>query len=497
MPTMRRSIKFLLGNEPRELTAVDPTATVLDYLRLEERRCGTKEGCAEGDCGACTVVVGSLEANDKGGDIQYRAVNACIQFLHSLDGKQLITVEDLRQANGSLHPVQQAMVQEHGSQCGFCTPGFVMSLFALYQQGDTPDQNEIEDSLAGNLCRCTGYGPIVAAAKSMHSIAGDADAFADEAAAALKTLQDDATIHIEGPDGRTLYAPATTNALAALLIDHPDATVVAGATDVGLWVTKRMQTPDPVISLGRASELAAITETDTDITIGAMATYEDALPVLAGLSASLGEVVRRIGSTQIRNAGTIGGNIANGSPIGDMPPPLIALSATLSLRHGEERRAMALEDFFIDYGKQDLKPGEFVEGVMVPRPTDDVFFRCYKVSKRFDQDISAVLGAIAITIKDGTVTDARIAYGGMAAIPKRAASAEAALIGQTWSEAGIKTAMGTLPDDFSPIDDMRASADYRMKVARNLLMRAWLDYENDEDLSIPAKRRLGRRVDRA
>ncbi len=481
---MRNSIKFLLGSEPRELSGIDPTLTVLDYLQQTERRTGTKEGCCEGDCGACTVVV----ARPQGDGLQYRAVNACIMLAASLDGCQLLTVEDLAGTDGRLHPVQQAMVAAHGSQCGFCTPGFVMSLFALYQEADSaPEVEEVNDALAGNLCRCTGYGPIITAARTMHDLAASepgkaADKFAGESEAtlaALRSIADEETIHIQGPDGRVLYAPASVDALADLLAEHPDATLVAGATDVGLWITKALQKLDTVIWLGRIAALRGVRETDAGLEIGAMTSYSDAAAAIAALYPDFGEVIRRLGSVPVRNAGTIGGNIANGSPIGDTLPPLIAAGATLILRQGKTRRSLKLENFFIGYGKQDLKAGEFVESVILPLPAPDTRLYCYKISKRFDQDISAVLGAFSLKVVEGKVEAARIAYGGMAATPKRASAAEAALVGTDWTREAVEQAIAALQQDFTPLDDMRASAQYRMQVAGNLLLKAWLESQGD------------------
>ena len=479
---MRQSIKFLLGDEPRELGSFDPTMTVLDYLRIEEHRTGTKEGCAEGDCGACTVVVGSLE----GQKIRYQAVNSCIQFLPTLDGRQLISVEDLQDTSGALHPVQIAMVRENASQCGFCTPGFVMSLFALYHQqavaGQAPELETINDVLAGNLCRCTGYGPIIEAARSMHERADGPDHFernSEATVAALRAIQDDETIHLTGPDGRQSWAPTTTDGLAEILAKHPEATLVAGATDVGLWVTKAQRRLDPVIFLDRLGEMKQVNETVTAIEIGAAVTYTDAERMIANHYPDFSEIIRRLGSPPVRNVGTIGGNIANGSPIGDSMPPLIAAGATLVLRRGGERRELPLEDFFIDYDKQDLKSGEFVETITLPKPAPGSRLYCYKISKRFDQDISAILGAFNLTIHAGKVASVRIAFGGMAATPRRASGAEAALQGKDWTRETVDRAVVALASDFTPIDDLRASAAYRMQVAGNLLVKAYLEAQGD------------------
>ena len=480
---MRETLRFLLGDRLVEIASCDPTLTVLDWLRLDQRMTGTKEGCAEGDCGACTVVVGRLDR----GRMRYEAINACIRFLPTLDGCQLLTVEHLKGADGGLHPVQQAMVECHGSQCGFCTPGFVMSLLALRLNEAEPSVGRIEDALAGNLCRCTGYEPIIAAGRRMDEIAPrEADRFLLERAAVaarLAALNDAETLALQGEAGR-FYAPATVEALAELVAAHPQATLVAGATDVGLWVTKAMKRLDPVIYLGRIEALRAITDEGDHLRFGAMANNIDAREALAALSPQLDELMRRFGGEQVRNAGTIGGNIANGSPIGDLPPALIALDATLVLAQraeaGIERRTIRLESFFIEYRKQDRRTGEFVEAVLVPKLADGVLFHASKVSKRFDEDISAVCGAFRLRLgPDGLIGEARLAYGGMAGIPKRAASAEAALVGQRWSEAAVGAAIAALPQDFTPLDDMRASAHYRLRIAGNLLRRFLIEATED------------------
>ena len=467
---MRDRVRFLLGHELRELDRVDPTQTVLDWLRSAERRTGTKEGCNEGDCGACTVVV----ARPENGRLTYRAVNACIQFVATLDGCQLLTVEDLKGTDGTLHPVQQAMVDCHGSQCGFCTPGFVMSMWTLTRTAETlPSEEAIDDALAGNLCRCTGYAPIVRAMRQAYAAEPRRDAietFAADTCARLEALADTETL-VVGDGERRFVAPATVEALAELLLAEPNATIVAGNTDVGLWVTKQMRRLDSVVYIGRVRELQTIDDSGETIEIGAGVSHADAMGVLARHYPDMGEMWRRFASTQIRNAGTVGGNVANGSPIGDGSPALIAAGAILHLRRGDERRSMPIEDFFVAYGKQDRRPGEFVERISVPKPRTGNRYRVYKISKRFDQDISAVLGAFQIRLDGEQVSEARLAYGGMAATPKRAANAEAALVGQPWTAASVEAAMAALERDFSPLTDMRASAGYRLKVARNLLRR--------------------------
>jgi xanthine dehydrogenase small subunit len=472
----RNHILFLLGNERQEIRDIDPTMTVLDWLRLARRMNGTKEGCAEGDCGACTVVIGRPDGNR----VSYEPVNACIRFMPTLDGCHVLTVEHLRRPDGRLHPVQQAMVECHGSQCGFCTPGFVMSLLALYLNEERPDNDRIRDALAGNLCRCTGYAPIIAAAKRMFALKDEAEnpsplplsVEANELVRLGETASD--TIVLAFGE-RRFIAPATSDALATILLETPQAVIVAGATDVGLWVTKQLRVLGDVVYIGRIQEMRRITETPEAIAIGAGATFEDALPILGRHYPDLGELIRRVGGWQVRTVGTIGGNIANGSPIGDSPPALIAIGATLVLRRGKERRSLPLEDYFIDYGKQDRRPGEFIETILVPKPRQGIDFRAYKISKRFDQDISALCGAFLIERTDGVVTAARIAFGGMAGTPKRAQLAETALIGQPWTAATITAAMDALCQDFQPLTDWRASARYRTKVAANLLMKFYLE----------------------
>jgi xanthine dehydrogenase small subunit len=450
-------IRFLLDGEAIEADA-DATGTVLDYLRYALRRTGSKEGCAEGDCGACTVLIGEL-AGDR---VEWRAVNSCILFLPMLDGKALRTVESL----GGDHPVQRELVERHGSQCGFCTPGFVMSLYGRSLGALGTRDVPVGDVIAGNLCRCTGYGPILAAGEAV-PVAAEED---EGLIAALQALQ-------------PAYGhPATAEELADLLVAHPGTRIVAGATDVGLWVTKQLRDLGPTVFIGDIADLRQIEESPEALTLGAAVRYSDAREALARLHPDLGELVRRIGGVQVRNAGTIGGNIANGSPIGDMPPALIALRAELTLRRGAERRTIALEDFFLSYGKQDLAPGEFVESVRIPRPAPNTLVRIVKLSKRFDSDISGVCGAFTLRIEGSIVTEARVAFGGMAGIPARAPGCEAALTGQAWTEATVEAAAQALAQDYEPLDDLRGSSAYRREVAANLLRRIWA--EQHEPVSV-------------
>ena len=486
-------IRFLLDGEVIEVADDNPQSTALDLIRYRLRRTGTKEGCAEGDCGACTVLLGELapalapapnpfvlsevearsdrtpfdyaqgERSGVGEDkILWRAVNACILFTPMLDGKALKTVESLSAPNAPLHPVQREMVERHGSQCGFCTPGFVMSLYGRSVGALGTAGTPVADVISGNLCRCTGYGPILASGEAVPAAPHDDAA----TIATLKAFETDG-------QGADWFAPKTADQLAALLLEHPKARIVAGATDVGLWVTKQHRDLGTMIFIGDVSDLRQVTETEVGLTLGAAVRYSEAHDALARLHPDLGELIRRIAGLQVRNAGTIGGNIANGSPIGDTPPALIALGATLTLRKRDTRRMIPLEDYFIRYGVQDRAESEFVESVHIPRPAPATLVRIIKLSKRFDSDITAVLGAFALTIEQGMVTHARIAFGGMAGTPARARNAETALIGQPWSEATVEAAAQALASDYTPLDDLRASAAYRRQVAANLLRRLW------------------------
>ena len=469
---MADAIEFILNGERRAISNVAPTMTALDWLRTEEFACGTKEGCAEGDCGACTVVLGDAEA----GRMRYQAVNSCLVMLGQLAGKQVLTVEGLADADGAPHPVQQALVDTDGSQCGFCTPGFVMAMFAFFHSGEgTDDDATIHDMLAGNLCRCTGYRPIVDAVKRAANASGDR--FTDVEKASIEAL--DALSARTGDayeaTSQSFHTPRSLAELLQVRAEHPDAYVLAGGTDLGLLVSKERQALDTVIHVSGVDELKYVRRTETHLEIGAAATYTDALPEIDALYPSMAAMIRRIGSRQIRNLGTICGNVGNASPIGDTPPCLIALDATLVLNSAQGgRREIAIEDFFLDYRKTDLGAGEIIEAVRIPHMAENQAFHVYKVSKRFDQDISAVLGAFRIALDGDTVADARIAYGGMAATPKRAKACEAALAGKPWTEETAAEGAAAVATDFAPIGDFRASAAYRATVAGNLVRRLHL-----------------------
>jgi xanthine dehydrogenase small subunit len=485
------TVRFVLDGRLIEVPNPDPTRTVLKFLREDLRRIGTKEGCAEGDCGACTVVVAELDRQSDG--LRLRAINSCIQFLPTLDGKELITVESLRGKDGALHPVQQAMVDCHGSQCGFCTPGFVMSLFALYKTNAAPSRRHIDETLSGNLCRCTGYSPIIKAAGEMYRVAEsrgsagdwlttpcgqDDDAGSRKRAAMLRSLERPDSLAIEHA-GRLFFAPRSVPEMARLVAKHPDAVILAGGTDVGLWVTKQLRELETVIYSGNVPELKDVSVSGTHIEIGAAVTLTDAMPAILGHYPELEELLLRFASPPIRNAGTLGGNIANGSPIGDSMPALLVLDSGLVLRDGDGRRELPLSDFYTGYQKTAKKPGEMLERIRIPLPEVNSVLRSYKVSKRFDQDITAVCGAYRVKLEErpeGTrVSEPRIAYGGLAATPSRAAGAEQVLDGAAWNEQTVRQAMAALDFDFEPITDMRASKAYRKLVAQNLLYRFFLE----------------------
>lgn len=471
-------IQFLLNQTLRTEHALDPNLTVLNYLREHVGKPGTKEGCASGDCGACTVVVGELSTDSEGREqLRYRSLNSCLTFVASLHGKQLISVEDLKH-QGQLHSVQKAMVECHGSQCGFCTPGFVMSLFALQKNSSEANAHQAHEALAGNLCRCTGYRPILAAAEQACS-QPQPDQFDQrqaETIALLRTIAPTETGELNSGDKRCLV-PLTVSDLAALYDAYPQARLLAGGTDLALEVTQFHRPLPVMIYVGNIAEMKRIEHFEDRLEIGAATSLTDCYTALTAEYPDFGELLHRFASLQIRNQGTLGGNIGNASPIGDAPPLLIALGAQIVLCKGETRRTLALEDYFIDYRVTARQESEFIEKVIVPKANARQAFRAYKVSKRLDDDISAVCAAFRLHVENGAIVDARVAFGGMAAIPKRAAACEQALIGAPWTSATVERACAALANDFTPLSDFRASKEYRLLSAQNLLRKCFIELQ--------------------
>ena len=474
-------IKFLQNESIRVVDDICPNTTVLEYLRSHESKSGTKEGCASGDCGACTVVVAEID----GEDIAYKSINSCIAPIGTLHGKQLITVEDLAN-DDSLHCVQQAMVDCHGSQCGFCTPGFIMSLFALYQSKSEFGTHECDEYLGGNLCRCTGYQPILNAAKKISNNERN-DKFIqnkERTMTTLKALNDPNRFISLTHNDKQFYWPQSKQQLTDLLSENPHARLCAGSTDLALEITQQHKTLPTLIYTGAVSELTLIEVSSAYVEIGGAVTYEQAMPVLQELYPDLVKILLRLGSKQIRNVATFGGNIGNASPIGDTPPCFIALGADIVLDKQGEERTMPLEDYFIDYKKTRLQPGEYISLIRVPKLQVNQLFKTYKISKRIDDDISAVAAAFKLTFEHENgqclVSDARISFGGMAGVPKRSSQAEKVLNGSVWDECTVSRAMAAMEEDFSPMSDVRASSAYRMQVAKNLLYKCYLE-SLDED----------------
>jgi xanthine dehydrogenase small subunit len=476
------AVQFLLNGKPCSADNAPPSMTVLDWLRTRARLTGTKEGCAEGDCGACTIVLGRR----LDGSVQFQAVNSCLMMLPQIDNCALLTVEGLAAADGALHPVQQALVDTDATQCGFCTPGFVMAMFAFHHGGEPADSTIVHEALAGNLCRCTGYRPIIDAGERMFALPA-APLDAAPVRAALATLRESAPLHSVGPDGGEFLAPRTLAEFAAARLADADAHVLAGSTDIGLWVNKLFRELPRLLYVGAVAELTRIEVQGGVLSIGAAASLEDAWRALVARWPPLAEVWLRFAGVPLRHTGTMGGNVANGSPIGDSAPVLMALDATLLLRRGDATRRVPLADFYTGYMQSVLAPGEFVQAIEVPLG-DAAAVRAYKVSKRFDCDISAVCAGLAIARDAGITSAARLAFGGMAATVQRARGAEAALVGRPWDERALAAAQAALASDFAPLTDMRASAGYRLQVAQNLLTRFWLETRADAPLAPAAPR---------
>ena len=482
MTPVTNTVRFVLDGRIVEAQGERRTTTVLDYLREQLHRTGTKEGCAEGDCGACVVLVGELNA--AGDAVHYRSVNACMQLLPTLDGKSVKTVESLARPDGTLHPVQEAMVGCHGSQCGFCTPGIVMSLAGLLQTVASPGRQTINDALSGNLCRCTGYKPIVDAA--LVAAQAPREQLRIDDAADLPLLREirratEPTYSLDGDivvqpvvrtrKGNEFVSPATLAEVADYLQSHPQATLLAGSTEIGLQVNKQFRRPEHIVYLGNVAELRRIEVQGDAWRIGAAVPIADIEPLMADAWPDFAEVLRRFGSPPIRATATLAGNIANGSPIGDSMPCLMALGASLVLRRGNKTRTVPLDAFYTGQKSNVLVPGEFIEAVLLPRPAAGVVFRAHKVSKRFEQDISATCAAIRYRLRDGRLSDVRLAYNGLAPAPCRAPKIEAVLEGRAPEAVSAEALDAAIAASFTARDGLRATWAYRSLVARNLVLQ--------------------------
>ena len=465
------TLRFVLGHRPHALPDVAPDRTLLDVLREDLRCTAVKEGCASGDCGACTVAVAEAE---EGGRLHWRAINSCIRLAHSVEGMAVFTAEDIAGEGGRLHPAQRAMLECHGSQCGFCTPGFVMSLFTLHRQRDgaAVSRGDALHALSGNLCRCTGYRPILDAAQTMHHWP---DVPLDESGLLqqLKLLAQDGRAPVADSASNFYATPTTLSELLRLRAAHPQALIAAGTTDVGLWVTKQHRRFGQIIDVTRVTELRRIERGAHSLSIGAAASLTEAFDALAESRPQLKPFFDRFAGLPVRESGTLGGNVANGSPIGDSMPLLIALGATLVLASTRGERTLPIEDFYLAYRKTALAPDEVLARIEVPQPTPHEWLRADKISKRFEDDISAVCLAVALQVEDGVIHSARIGAGGVAAVPARAMQTEAALAGQQCAEAIFDAAATVLEAEFKPLSDMRASSAYRRAVLGNLLRRGW------------------------
>ena len=469
------SIKFILREKIYELQNPDPNETILNYIRLKLKKTGTKEGCAEGGCGACTVVLGELKKNN----IIYKAINSCITFVPTLEGKQLLIVEDLALKNGDLHPVQKAMVNFHGSQCGFCTPGFVMSLFAMYKNHSSYNNQIIQDSISGNLCRCTGYRPIVDAAKSLNNNS-KSDQFKKNEKKTITLLKKIKQQNISiNKSNKKYFAPRTISELKKVIKKYPNAKLLSGGTDMSLIVTKEKKDINNIIYLNSIDELNYIKENSAYIEVGATTSLRKFESFIKKYYADFHNILKRYGSIQIRNVATIAGNIATASPIGDTLPLLLSLDARVVLQNLNKITVLPLKNFFIGYRKTKLKKGQFINSIRIPIFKKNIF-KAYKISKRIDDDISSVCASFNLEIVNKKIKNIKIAYGGMAPIPKRAINCEKILLNSNLSEEIIIKAKKTLEKDFKPIGDMRASKNYRMEVAKNLLMKCFLEIKNNK-----------------
>ena len=469
------TIRFVWENKIHSISDLDSNETILNYVRLKLKKTGTKEGCAEGGCGACAVVLGELKNNK----IIYKAINSCISFLPSLEGKQLILVEDLVLKNGTLHTVQNAMIKYHGSQCGFCTPGFVMSLFAMYKNFSSYNKENIQDSISGNLCRCTGYRPILDAGKSLNNIKGS-DQFDKNKKKTINLLKKINSENISLKNGNKKYfSPKNISELIKNIKENPNSIFLSGGTDLSLNVTKERKNINNIISLNSVKELKFIKKKNSNIEVGAATPLIEFESFIKKYYPDFNTILKRYGSIQIRNVGTIAGNIATASPIGDTLPLLLSLDAKVVLQKMSKKTILPLKNFFISYRKTKLKKGQFIHSIIIPIFKSNIF-KAYKISKRIDDDISSVCASFNLEINNKKIKNIKIAYGGMAPIPKRATNCEKTLINSTLTEENFEKAKKKLEKDFNPINDMRATKDYRMEVAKNLLMKCFIEIKKNK-----------------
>ena len=468
-----QKVQFLFSGKIFELNNPDPNQTLLNFIRTELKKTGTKEGCAEGGCGACTVVIGELKNNK----IIYKAINSCITFVPYLHGKQLLVVESLSNTNGSPHPVQDAMVKFHGSQCGFCTPGFVMSLFSMYKNHSTYSSELIMDAISGNLCRCTGYRPIIDAAKSLNKIK-NVDSFSKNKKNLIKILKkiNSKNLSIIN-NGKKYFSPSNIRELKKIIQKNPKAHFLSGGTDLSLIVTKERKDIDTIIDLKSISELDFIKTRKNYIEVGAVTPLIKFEKFILKYYPDFNSVLKRYGSIQIRNVGTIGGNIATASPIGDTLPILLSLNANIIIEGKNKKKNIPIQNFFQSYRKTKLKKCEFIYSIKIPIYKKNIF-KAYKISKRFDDDISSVCASFNLQIINKKIKNIKIAFGGMAEVPKRAINCEKNLNNKNLSLTSFERAKNYLEKDFKPIDDMRATKEYRMEIAKNLLIKCFLEIKS-------------------
>jgi xanthine dehydrogenase small subunit len=473
------SIQFIYNNKICSVENPDPNKTVLEYIRNDLKKNGTKEGCAEGGCGACTVVLGEL----KDRKLIYKSINSCISFLPSIDGKHLILIENLISKKNELHPIQEAMVKFHGSQCGFCTPGFVMSLFSMYKNYSKFDKEIIEETLSGNLCRCTGYRPIVDAAKSLNNKKDD-DHFKKDQKKIINLLKkinnNELKIFYKN---KKYYSPKSLSNLKKIISKNPNINFLSGGTDLSLEVTKLRGEIKNIIYLNSVKELKFVNKKRNFIEVGAGVSLHDFQNIIKSYYLDFYNILKRYGSVQIRNVGTIAGNIATASPIGDTLPLLLSLDSVVKIQTNNLIKLIPLNKFFISYRKTKLKKGEFVYSVRIPINKQN-HFKAYKISKRFDDDISTVCASFNLLIKKDKILEAKIAYGGMSDIPKRATSIEKKLTNSVFNEKLFLNAQSLIEKDFSPINDMRASRNYRIDIAKNLLMKFFYEVSTKKNIRV-------------